>query len=103
MRSVERGGSIIPVWILFNMPVEKGAENMHFLRKMRRIACDRRGRSDRLCQRSWGCTSSQSWRGLNTRHARAGVMLWAILRLMAYADGLDSVDAELIGRVGFSV
>lgn len=24
----------------FNMPVEKGAENMHFVRKMRKISCD---------------------------------------------------------------
>ena len=29
-----------PIWIFFNMPVEKGAENMHFVRKMRKISCD---------------------------------------------------------------
>ena len=84
------------------MPVEKGAENMHFVRKMRKISCDGRGRSDRLCQRSWGCTSSQGWRGLKTRQERAGVMLWDMQRLMDYAEGLDYVDAERIGCVGFS-
>ena len=102
MRSVERGWSIIHIWIFFNMTVEKGAENMHFVRKMRKISCDGRGRSDRLCQRSWGCTSSQGWRGLKTRQERAGVMLWDMQRLMDYAEGLDYVDAERIGCVGFS-
>lgn len=74
MRSIERGWSIIPIWIFFNMPVEKGAENMHFVRKMRKLSCDGRGRSDKLCQRSWGCPSSQNWRGLKARQERAGVV-----------------------------